>query len=576
MSAAAAPPPPVQAAGTACVLRHFLVFHRQLGSSEEDASAEERQERLLYVFPPVTPMQDSLSLLESIAAFIDFGNFAVNGRGPEPCVADLGATRFVLVPVDEDLWFACGVAFDPVPAAPDDTSLTWRLLSAWTGPRPVKGGPALATIDASLISVVTQMYGIVKLCLGNVCELATGAHAVQVQQALRAARKSQSAPSSGGASDVKAHSPLEALRRGLKRLAPVWLDGIAFARLHCYYELDHVCYTDLDRVAFLSVQSVCEAFVTRMAAKALRRHATMLLYRGHVVWTCFPTSQTTLVSRLVERIEASGLGVLGDSGEGFLRLGVLLSTPSEQPAGHHGSKMAAPRIHLPDGEVGRVVAYRRRHATLVFVLQESLCAAAASAARAGRGEPGGAELDAADGALAVDAVEEHVSSLLLSVDRMLADELTRLALVVADSLARPRSVAPSDTSSPAKAPAYVYVNHANASLFASELFLGGAPRSLLKLVLPGDLANALDGPISRAVDLAHRHLKSAQAGTFSVCVLASGGGHPVWVCGRKAHQRLLVMVLPLVKSAPSMLASLSDATWEFERWLEILFGKVLL
>ena len=371
----------------------------------------------------------------------------------------------------------------------------------------------------------------IELALGPLSSGALCREAFQMAQVLRSMR--HGGPASADVGELRSKSPLESLRRSLRRLFPVLLDGVAFSRLHASYELDYVMRQELDAVTFLSVQGMVEAFSQRMEPKILRRNSVMLMHRGLIVWSSFAFDEAKVLARYLNRAEASGVGVLGDSGEGFLRVGSLLSTVGDT-GGHQVSKLCAPLMHIGQRDVARLVAYRKRELTLVFAL------AAVSL-------PTGDDPE----------LESTLAQMLAKVDRLISVDLTQLAKLVEVTTGRVRSV--SDA-----AETYFSRNAVDSTLTLSPALWGPA---LGRMVNPGEFLLALEGPVLRTVDKVVVLLRGSSCANVAFCVL-NESGEPVWVCGRRSDSRIVLLVLTGPRPGSSLLAALPDVHYEFARLLD--------
>ena len=119
---------------------------------------------------------------------------------------------------------------------------------------------------------------------------------------------------------LSARSPTHGVRKALRTLVPVYIDGVDFSQLHYFHRLDGFQFFPVEKTVYMNVHS----FVTSLEAQFPQVSQVALTYCGHLVWSTIAPHHTRLILRFIryhemvgeQRVDAKAGAGARDGGEG--------------------------------------------------------------------------------------------------------------------------------------------------------------------------------------------------------------------------------------------------------------------
>jgi len=344
-------------------MESFFIFHRSLGSDDEEATVSERTEKLLFYS---SSTGDDLEVqLERVSLCEAFVDFCRSFEAADSCEAIfLHDVQYALLECEPDLWavacckarlenlgeeelmelshskFATYLYRSPSVKAPTRTrspvgrrklfrkkeSFVQTQGEATKAVRMQETSEPNARVLRRLLERIHRMFTI---CHGSMSSLLFGEHESfeksipgqikQLRRVLRKTRLLQELVDDGDLTPnekesillerrlenedllagLLAQSPADVLREKLAELLPLILAQIDFSRLHILCDADVLPFLSVDKATFLSTR----VFADRLTSKFSHEIDSLAILSGNqVLWTSIPSLQLHTIHGLLEMI----------------------------------------------------------------------------------------------------------------------------------------------------------------------------------------------------------------------------------------------------------------------------------
>ena len=314
-------------------LLKFCVFARELAPEDEDADDIELSEPILYFYPSDIAPNERVKFMNTVLGLNDFmRNFSDDPRDKITAV-HLEDSRLAIFECEPDIWFVVEV------------SCPQRIDSELDDPGGLKAASSSSTSasdevsDICLRKIVQDTYGLYHLFRGKIRDMLIppqyslsgreqDAPILRLKH-LRVERRKASRyvemrdrgdllnPSASQTARMQkfesgqldeelallsARSPIHGVRKALRTLVPVYIDGVDFSQLHYFHRLDGFQFFPVDKTVYTNVHS----FVTSVESQFPQVQQVALTYCGHLVWSTIEPNQTRLILRFIRYHEMIG------------------------------------------------------------------------------------------------------------------------------------------------------------------------------------------------------------------------------------------------------------------------------
>lgn len=333
------------------------MFNRGLGSSDEDASVEERADKLLYFFPTSRSIQEKVNTLELLESMIDFGALMDVGHDPVHLVR-LANVEYSLLQVEEHVWLAIGVS------GKDKDNEHEHDVDDSTGEGSVSSNLASRLYRSLVASTVDDQHH----------SWPKPARRESLRKVLESVHRGLVFVSGPIGSNRNGES-LVSYRKYLRRIVPYLLTPVNFESLHCAcaHVVDGLEHLAVDRQMFLGVQSFVENFHQEFALKVfpelIVQRKYLVFHSNLLVWTNLDQFSTTkTVFDFFSTMSYNRL--LGEGADGgFPRLGAFDSSALRDDQGAQ-SRNTAPWVYLEETWL-RILCLQKKKSLLVFFVHQS-------------------------------------------------------------------------------------------------------------------------------------------------------------------------------------------------------------
>ena len=300
----------------------FAIFSRDLSPNDEDATGDELTEPILYFYPSDIAPQDRIKFMNTV---LGLGDFMRNFSSDDTITSvHFEASRLAIYECEPNIFFVLEVSSPqrrPTEEEMDDMTEKQEMILHASD----------EASDALLQTIVRDAYALYRLFRGNIGDMLGLNHNTkeslassplrQLQNIREERRKAlrdlqcvkdgdlerpepsqaermrrfQSGEIDEELALLASQSPAHGVRKALRTLVPVYVDGIDFGQLHFFHGMDGFTFFPVEKDVYMNVHS----FVTSVEAQFPQVRQVSLTYSGRMVWSTMDRHHARLILRFV-------------------------------------------------------------------------------------------------------------------------------------------------------------------------------------------------------------------------------------------------------------------------------------
>jgi hypothetical protein len=309
----------------------FAVFSRDLSPNDEDATGEELSEPVLYFYPSDISPHDRVKFMNTV---LGLGDFMRNFSSKDKITSvHFDRSRVAIYECEPNIYFVLEVS-SPQRRMYEDEREHFVETNGTDDENDVLHASDEAS-DALLRRIVCDSYELYRLFRGNINDmLMTHPHQVNIsplrklqncreekRKAIRdledvengdlnqpeprqmeRIRRYESGEIDEELALLASQSPAHGVRKALRTLIPVYIDGIDFSQLHFFHELDGFTFFPVPHDIYMNVHS----FVTSIETSFSQVKQVSMTYNGRLIWSTMDQHHSRLILRFVRYHEMIG------------------------------------------------------------------------------------------------------------------------------------------------------------------------------------------------------------------------------------------------------------------------------